>query len=245
LSLSITLRVTVLAITQAPTSSTVLALENKKSPDFTKRFGFTRSSIVQVLLSCSSYSPQETALTFTTPVSSRVGGLSTHLKLLPVSMSARRQSTLAHTHPSGSSGKSLVSGCTGSGYFFCQSLGWGLPCSANLASCLASQWARRASRMRSSSWAPVSCSLFCWRCVSRQSAVSAPSTAAFSSDCRYCPSFFCAALSSATPASRSESSSSSFSTMRICSAAGAMTMGICFIAALVNFSRVDPETNGW
>ena len=32
-------------------------------------------------------------------------------------------SKLAHAHPSGNSGKSVVSGCTGSGYFFCQSLG--------------------------------------------------------------------------------------------------------------------------
>ena len=55
------------------------------------------------------------------------------------------------THPSGNSGKPLVSGCTGSGYFFCQSLGGVLPCSLNRASCLASQRARRSARMRWSS----------------------------------------------------------------------------------------------
>ena len=86
-------------------------------------------------------------------------------------------STLAHTHPCGNAGKPVVSGCTGSGYFFCQSLGGVLPCSANLASCLASQRARRSVRMRVSSCAPVSDGVF----LARQSAVSAPSTAAFRS----------------------------------------------------------------
>jgi hypothetical protein len=49
----------------------------------------------------------------------------------------------------------------------------------------ASQRARRSARMRSSSCAPVSVGRLCWR----HSAVSAPSTAAFRRDWRYCASF--------------------------------------------------------
>ena len=106
-------------------------------------------------------------------------------------------STVAHTHPSGSSGRFAVSGLAGSGYLSCQPFGGFLPCELNLASCLASQRARRSDRMRSSSCAPSSAGTFLFR----QFAVSWPSTAAFSNDWRYCVSFFWAACSSAMPAS--------------------------------------------
>ena len=58
--------------------------------------------------------------------------------VVPFVMNSQSCSPLAQTHPSGNSGKSLISTCTGSGYFFCQSLDGVFLCSLNLASCLAS-----------------------------------------------------------------------------------------------------------
>ena len=97
------------------------------------------------------------------------------------------------------------------------SFGGSLPCALNFSNCRASQRDRRSRRMRVSNSAPVSCG----GCCARHSAVSEPSTAAFSSDWRYWLSFFCAAVSSFTPASNSESNPSSRSITRRCSSIGA------------------------
>ena len=74
----------------------------------------------------------------------------------------------------------LVSGGVGSTYFSRQPFGGVFPVAANLACCSASQRLRRSARMRSSSFDAGSVAL----CFSRHSAVSLPSTAAFSTAAR-------------------------------------------------------------
>ena len=108
LSLSMTSRVTFEAMTHAPTSSIVLARLKRKSPGRTNSAGSKRSGSSQVLLSSSSYSPQVTALTLTTPTSPASGGRSLHLKLAPASMSPTIWPTLAQHQPSGRSVKRII-----------------------------------------------------------------------------------------------------------------------------------------
>src|SRR5207249_3945649 len=99
-------RVTRRAMTQAPTSSMVFARLNKKSPDLTKSLGSIRLGSVHVLLSFSSYSPQVTALTLTTPTSDFDGGRSSQEKLRPASILVRNRLNGAHDQPGGNGSSS-------------------------------------------------------------------------------------------------------------------------------------------
>src|SRR5258707_9508488 len=105
LSLSITRLVVVLTITQARTRLIVFARLKRKSPGRITKRGSIRLVSNQVLLSASLYSPHVTALTFAIPVSPRDGGLSSHRKLRPASISvitSPRETTCQSACPSAS-----------------------------------------------------------------------------------------------------------------------------------------------
>src|SRR5215468_7675642 len=76
------------------------------------------------------------------------GGVSLGLDETPLRSSLRISSNLAQHHPSGSSGKSVLSTGSGSSYLSCQFFGGFWPLASYLASSACSQRRRRSVRMR-------------------------------------------------------------------------------------------------
>ena len=109
LSLSIIFFVTASTITQLPTKSIVLALESIKSFSLIKKSSLTNDSFLQVLDSYSLYSPQVTALTLATPISSKFGSRSSHLKLLPAKIFSIKFPKLISFHSFGTFISTLLS----------------------------------------------------------------------------------------------------------------------------------------